>query len=478
MDRRTFLKKALLKGAAGLGVGLSLNEAGHLWEAAAEVFSRDSGIAGQVVDLLSEQPLAGVRLSAEPSGEAALSDERGYYYFRLPPGTYKVMANAPGYLELWYAQQRVIRETITRLDLALLPANPTPEEQALIYDKVVRAPQLPTRLGLDWETLLRPSLEVLTTAIPSTINVRFPDGHIETMELDEYLKGVVPNEMPANWPTEALRAQAVAARSYAIAYAAQKGYICTDTNCQYYSNKRDPRTSAAVDQTHNMVATYKDNVIWAFYFASCNGYRTRNSEDAIYWQTCQPAGWRRLDYCRSVPCLHDPVVKRDSAGNILNKCGDEGKGAGYYGHGVGMCQWGALARSNEGLSYKGILTHYYTGINVLNAGILPPAPLSPANNAWLPAGQPLTLSWSSGGSSYYVEMQSTASSNKWTSGWISTASWTTNSPPAGVYQWRVRARDTSGIESDWSEMMTLVLTQNPYRIRFPSIYNKGPINTW
>jgi peptidoglycan hydrolase-like amidase len=51
--------------------------------------------------------------------------------------------------------------------------------------------------------------------VPDTINVLMPDGSVKTMDMDEYLKGVVPAEVGASWPYDALAAQAVAARCFA-----------------------------------------------------------------------------------------------------------------------------------------------------------------------------------------------------------------------------------------------------------------------
>ena len=53
------------------------------------------------------------------------------------------------------------------------------------------------------------------SVVPDTVNVLMPDGSVSTMEMDEYLKGVVPSEVSASWPYDALAAQAVAARCYA-----------------------------------------------------------------------------------------------------------------------------------------------------------------------------------------------------------------------------------------------------------------------
>jgi hypothetical protein len=193
-----------------------------------------------------------------------------------------------------------------------------------------------------------PSAESEIT-IPRTIRVLMPDDSVVEMDLDEYLKGVVPAEMGTQRPLEALKAQAVAARCYAVVYPrhSDKGAdVCTTAHCQVWKPDHYPDTDQAVEETSRVVATYQrpdgaEAVISAFYFGYCDGH-TRNSEDV----------WRAaLSYCRSVPCPQ-PFP------NI-------------WGHGVGMCQEGALAMAGDGASYEDILTHYYTGIRVVKAKVFP-----------------------------------------------------------------------------------------------------------
>ncbi|MGQ9627831.1 MAG: SpoIID/LytB domain-containing protein [Anaerolineae bacterium] len=186
---------------------------------------------------------------------------------------------------------------------------------------------------------------VPTFDIPSTIRVLMPDGRVEFMDLDEYLKGVIPAEIGPASPFEALKAQAIASRSYAVTnrrHLQEGADVCTTTHCQLWRPERYPETDRAVEETRGLVATYEDEIIQAFYFAHCDG-RTRNSEDV--WQEALP-------YCRSVPCPRP-----------------------YYelmGHGVGMCQAGAIAMAEGGRSAEEIIRHYYTGTAVSRASIAPP----------------------------------------------------------------------------------------------------------
>jgi len=126
--------------------------------------------------------------------------------------------------------------------------------------------------------------------LPERIRVRTPDGDTQDVGVDDYLKGVVPAEMPFSWPMEALKAQAVAARTYVAAYVAQSGDVCSSSTCQVWDpGKRNPRTDAAVDATSRELLTYQGGMIWAYYASTCGG-QTCTSPDAA------------AAYCKSVRC--------------------------------------------------------------------------------------------------------------------------------------------------------------------------------
>lgn len=135
-----------------------------------------------------------------------------------------------------------------------------------------------------------------------TIEVRGGvQGRVEAINhlpIEEYLMGVVPRETPASWAVQALRAQAVAARSYATALkdrARKKTYdICATTACQVYggygsratpSSKAAPsereRTTAAVMSTQRTVLTYRGRPIIAEYSSSSGGM-TASGKDRPY----------------------------------------------------------------------------------------------------------------------------------------------------------------------------------------------------
>lgn len=104
------------------------------------------------------------------------------------------------------------------------------------------------------------------------------------VDIESYLYGVVPGEMSPSWPKEALKAQAVAARSIAIyQYNRYKnsGYNVVDTTAtQVYGgySKEDARSNIAVDETRGEVIKYNGKVAEALYFSTSGGY----TEDAKY----------------------------------------------------------------------------------------------------------------------------------------------------------------------------------------------------
>jgi SpoIID/LytB domain protein len=123
---------------------------------------------------------------------------------------------------------------------------------------------------------------------------------INEVNLEEYLYSVVPSEMPASSPMEALKAQAVIARSYALH---RKHYIkphlsegfdlCDGQHCQVYRGAANEweKTTQAVNETRGKVLTFDGTLISPFYHANCGGH-TQSSEDL--------PGWGSYDYLKGV----------------------------------------------------------------------------------------------------------------------------------------------------------------------------------
>lgn len=107
---------------------------------------------------------------------------------------------------------------------------------------------------------------------------------VNTLPIEQYLYGIVAKEIPPAWPPEAVKAQAVAARTYALynrGKHADDGYdVCATTDCQVYGGKtgEDARANKAVDDTRGLIVTYDGKPIPAYFHGSGGGY-TENSEN-------------------------------------------------------------------------------------------------------------------------------------------------------------------------------------------------------
>lgn len=108
---------------------------------------------------------------------------------------------------------------------------------------------------------------------------------INKLDMQSYLKGVLPNEMPASFHLEALKAQAVAARSYAYVKNT-RGPLTNTTSSQVYRGytSEHSRTNQAVDETNKKVVRYNNSVIETFFFSTSGG-RTANVGDV--WNSNQ-----------------------------------------------------------------------------------------------------------------------------------------------------------------------------------------------
>jgi len=124
---------------------------------------------------------------------------------------------------------------------------------------------------------------------------------VNLVHIEDYLFSVVPSEMPASWPLHALKAQAVAARSYAhttVGVHSERGYdLCATVCCQVYLGIRQEseRSTEAVRATRGIVALHNGAIINAVYSSSSGGI-TDNSENV--WTESVP-------YLRSVTDPHD-----------------------------------------------------------------------------------------------------------------------------------------------------------------------------
>ncbi|MFH0772208.1 MAG: SpoIID/LytB domain-containing protein [Candidatus Omnitrophota bacterium] len=254
---------------------------------------------------------------------------------------------------------------------------------------------------------------------------------VNTVDLEEYLYGVIRNEISTWWPMEAVKAQVIAARTYAlyqIKESKNKDYdVTADVSSQVYGGvfSEKWRTNRAVDLTAGKALTYKGAIFPAYFHATCGGATT---DAALLWNINLPplkgvnCGWcgksphfywekrmtleearlrlERSGYFVGGICGFE-VATRDSSGRVISVAvkGEGGvveipgkdfrliigvdilrstnfriiiegdcvvfNGVGW-GHGVGMCQWGAYYMSRAGKKTDEILSFYYPGAVVMD----------------------------------------------------------------------------------------------------------------
>ena len=257
----------------------------------------------------------------------------------------------------------------------------------------------------------------------SEITIYRSNGSVINLNMTDYLIGVVSSEMPASFNLEALKAQSVLARTYALK-AKQTGKKLTDTvSTQSYididqmKNKWGNSFSTyynkiknAVENTNGEYLSYNGNYIEALYHSTNNG-KTESSLDVFgnYYpyliSVSSEYDKNASSYLRTINMPLDTIsnklglsLNNDSVINILsytdggnikeiNINGNNFSGKKVrellglrsadfdisisdnnanittrgYGHGVGMSQYGANGMANAGYSYKDILSHYYPG---------------------------------------------------------------------------------------------------------------------
>lgn len=170
---------------------------------------------------------------------------------------------------------------------------------------------------------------------------------VVTMDLEVAAASVVAAEMPPGTPMEALKAQAIVARSY---YAARSNYaaagprhngfdFCDSTHCQFLREWPAPSADSfqATRETSGLVLAFLGKPFQALYSAACGG-ETRSLE----------AEGEGYPY-RSVPC---DFCRRHSPGAV-------------QGHQLGLCQAGARGMAASGAGYREILDHYYPGSSLI-----------------------------------------------------------------------------------------------------------------
>lgn len=241
---------------------------------------------------------------------------------------------------------------------------------------------------------------------------------VNVVDLESYLRGVVPAEMQASWPLDALRAQAVAARTYALARRSPNAPydVCATSDSQVYGGVRieHPRSDQAVADTAGQVLTYGGTFARTYYHADSGGVIASSSE---VWGASIPylsafrdveshgphstwevrlepgvigahlsAAGNHVGTVRQVRVLASSesgrVARLEVIGTdgrvvlgasearvqarawglkstLFHMAGDLVFRGGGWGHGVGMSQYGARTLAAAGYGYGQILAFYY-----------------------------------------------------------------------------------------------------------------------
>ncbi len=255
-----------------------------------------------------------------------------------------------------------------------------------------------------------------------TVNV-LTDDRVREMTMEDYLTGVILQELPASFSLEAKKAQAVVARTYALRRCASdkhSGAVCTASSCcqayidpsLYLANGGEQaavdQAREAVEQTAELVLTYQGGLIEATYF-SCSGGRTEDAvavwgSDIPYLQSVESPGEEgAAHYVDSVTFSKGEFaaalnvntdfgigrIERTAGGGVASiEVGDKTftgvqmrqllalRSTSFtitqlgdsvtvttrgFGHRVGMSQYGADAMACNGSGFREILAHYYPG---------------------------------------------------------------------------------------------------------------------
>jgi len=141
---------------------------------------------------------------------------------------------------------------------------------------------------------------------------------IDELDLEDYLKGVLPAEIPSNFPAESLKAQAIIARTYAVySLGRHKGEefdLCSSQHCQIYLgyDYEKERLNAAIEATKGMIVSYNGRPALTPFHSSCGGM----TEDASIWGTSLPYLRAKSD--------GSPSLALSSEENLKKFLGDRG----------------------------------------------------------------------------------------------------------------------------------------------------------
>lgn len=260
---------------------------------------------------------------------------------------------------------------------------------------------------------------------------------VNHLELEDYLRGVLSKEAPDYWPMEALKAVAIAARTYALAQRFAKAAgdydVTGDVMSQDYGGKTSEKANAtrAVKATDGWILMYNEQLFPPFYHSTCGG-RTEHGRVMGTFDVEPLRGGVACSFCSASPffkwqrrltkadvnwalhksaygsvgTIHTVAVTKRTASGRAEEIAISGslrtlRLTGYdlralfgferirsaffsiapdqdgflingrgWGHGVGLCQWGAAELARRGLSAAEILAYYYRGAQLVPVNTL------------------------------------------------------------------------------------------------------------
>jgi len=212
---------------------------------------------------------------------------------------------------------------------------------------------------------------------------------VVTMDLESAVASVVAAETMPREPIEALKAQAVAARSYFVAGKGRHDNFdfCDTTHCQFLRSPPAAESSVAkaVDATRGLVLEFDSHVFAAMYTRSCSG-RTHTPAEMGFPAGVYPYYSVQCAYCQRHPARWESRISQKNAAGLvpLNEAARlrVARKAGWQtipsndfkmkkenqqvlldgigqGHGIGLCQAGSKAMAEHGANFREILEHYY-----------------------------------------------------------------------------------------------------------------------
>lgn len=247
---------------------------------------------------------------------------------------------------------------------------------------------------------------------------------VNHLDLEDYIRGVLYHEISHFWPMEAIKAQAVAARTFAYYQATvnkDKDFdLTSDIYSQVYGGRTSEkfRTNIAVDRTRGQVLVFDDKVFPAYYHATCAGHTEDASRlwniklkplEGVVCKFCQGSPHLKWNTRITLKAIEDKlntnnfkirgvtdidIIKRNDSGRIdllkiqaadgalsisgkdfrqalgpniirslnfvITVIGQQAEFLGLgWGHGVGLCQWGAYFMAKSRYKYDAILKFYY-----------------------------------------------------------------------------------------------------------------------